>query len=104
MKANIWNHSEWVAECNPAVLVQELGGMLSRSGFHILDYVEHHFQPQGFTALWLLGESHLAVHTFPEFGRAYLELSSCNREYFTRFLELLDGETLNQARQEGVNE
>ena len=54
----------------------------------MLDVLEHHFEPQGYTALYLLAESHFAVHTFPEFGRTYYELSSCNMEYYVRFIEL----------------
>lgn len=60
--------------------------ILRRSGFSVLNVSEHHFQPQGYTALWLLCESHFAVHTFPEFGRSYIELSSCNLEYYQNFL------------------
>lgn len=49
---------------------------------------EHHFSPQGYTALWLLSESHFAVHTFPEFGRTYIELSSCNLDFYLNFLSM----------------
>ena len=49
---------------------------------------EHPFNPQGYTALWLLSESHFAVHTFPEFGKSYIELSSCNLEYYQKFLSM----------------
>nr|DAO98746.1 MAG TPA: S-adenosylmethionine decarboxylase [Caudoviricetes sp.] len=38
--------------------------------------------------MWLLTESHFAVHTFPEFGKTYIELSSCNPDFFTKFIEL----------------
>lgn len=60
--------------------------LLRRSGFNVLNVLEHHFHPQGYTALWLLSESHFAVHTFPEFGRTYIELSSCNLEFYQKFL------------------
>lgn len=90
MKANIWNHSEWVAETEPDVLRRMYGGLLRDAGFKVLDFVDYKFKPYGYTALWLLGESHFAVHTFPEFGRTYIELSSCNREYFAKFLEAID--------------
>lgn len=52
----------------------------------MLRVIEHHFEPQGYTALWLLGESHLAVHTFPEHGISYLELSSCMMDKYVLFL------------------
>lgn len=90
MKARIWNHSEWVTECDPEVLMAHYEGILRKAGFGILEVTQHHFQPQGFTALFLLCESHFAIHTFPEEGRTYIELSSCNLPYFERAIELMN--------------
>jgi len=44
----------------------------------------HAFPPRvgahgGHTGLWLLAESHLALHTFPESGSMTLDLHSCRR-------------------------
>jgi S-adenosylmethionine/arginine decarboxylase-like enzyme len=46
----------------------------------ILGEVEHVFQPQGYTFLFLLSESHLSVHTFPEKKYLSFDLYTC-REY-----------------------
>ena len=86
MKAQIWNYNNWITETDPAKLTDRYGAMLRGAGFNVIKTVEHHFTPQGFTALYLLGESHFAVHTFPEEGKTYIELSSCNKVYFDRFL------------------
>ncbi|WP_211224984.1 S-adenosylmethionine decarboxylase [Spirosoma spitsbergense] len=75
---------------NPALLKTELDRILRYATFNVLNYSEHYFEPEGWTALWLLGESHLAVHTFPEHGTSYLELSSCMRDKYVIFLELLE--------------
>lgn len=48
--------------------------------------MEHYFEPQGYTCLWLLSESHFAIHTFPEANKTYIELSSCNRQMYENFL------------------
>lgn len=90
MKAEIWNHKTWIKETDPNTLKTRFGLLLGGAGFNIVSFVEHHFKPQGYTALWLLSESHFAIHTFPEHGRAYLELSSCNLDFFKRFLDLLE--------------
>lgn len=50
---------------------------------------EHHFSPQGYTCLWLLAESHLALHSFPEEAHTYIELSSCNAGKHRKFVDLL---------------
>lgn len=64
--------------------------MLARATFNVLNFTEYHFEPEGWTALWLLGESHLAIHTFPEHGTSYLELSSCMMDKYIWFLEDLE--------------
>lgn len=40
----------------------------------------HRFSPQGVSVVYLLAESHIAVHTWPEFGIADLEIVTCNPE------------------------
>jgi len=50
---------------------------LMHDGFGILDKVSHKFSPQGYTTVFLLAESHLALHTYPEFGSLTITLYSC---------------------------
>lgn len=89
MKARIWNDREWIEETSPSVLKEYFRETLKSAGFNILDVLEHYFEPQGYTAIFLLSESHFAIHTFPEFGKTYIELSSCNKDYFCNYLNLL---------------
>lgn len=86
MQAKIWNHSEWIQETNPTKIREKYDDLLRKSGFNILCFTDHHFSPQGYTALWLLTESHFAIHTFPEYNRTYIELSSCNLGFYQNFL------------------
>lgn len=88
MQAKIWNNSGWMKITNPEELKIICTGILRNCGFNILQVTEYHFEPQGYTALWLLSESHFAIHTFPEFGCSYFELSSCNLEYYQKFIKL----------------
>lgn len=88
MQAKIWNHRQWVNETDPDTLRAFYDKTLREAGFKVLACSDHHFEPQGYTALWLLSESHFAVHTFPECGRSYIELSSCNLDFFNHFLNL----------------
>jgi S-adenosylmethionine decarboxylase len=87
MEAKIYNLSGWIKETNPHKLKNNYSDLLGLSGFEILNFQEHYFEPIGYTALWLLGESHFAVHTFPEENKSYFELSSCNFEYYNFFKE-----------------
>ena len=57
---------------------------LIESGFCILKQCEHFFPVQGYTGLWLLSESHFALHSFPEANQIYAELTSCVKEPFEK--------------------
>lgn len=43
----------------------------------LLDLTFHKFQPQGLTALALLAESHMSIHTYPELGYAAVDVFTC---------------------------
>lgn len=89
MKAWIDEYSEWIPETNPKILKEVFGNMLLQSGFGVINFMEHFFEPQGYTALWLISESHFAVHTFPEEEKTYIHLSSCSSDMYYKFLDLL---------------
>lgn len=85
MEAKIYNKRWWLNTSKHESIVELLQSNLLSSGFTILNFVEHQFQPQGYTCLWLLGESHAAVHTFPEENKSYIELSSCAKSLLNNF-------------------
>lgn len=47
------------------------------SGATILQTAHHKFEPQGITAFCLLSESHISIHTWPELGKAALDIYTC---------------------------
>ena len=51
--------------------------LLSKTGVNVLNEIHHEFKPQGYTALYLLSESHMSIHTWPENGKIRLDLFSC---------------------------
>jgi S-adenosylmethionine decarboxylase len=93
LAAKIHNLRFWVTECDPMLLKVRFQQYLEEVGFVILNCSDHHFPVQGYTALWMLAESHLAIHTFPDKGYTYIELSSCNQgksEHFKNMIEASD--------------
>ncbi len=46
-------------------------------GVTILGTIKHDFPGGGLTGLIVLGESHAAIHTWPELGTAWIELVTC---------------------------
>jgi S-adenosylmethionine/arginine decarboxylase-like enzyme len=89
MKATMHNYSTWIDETEPNALKELFDNKLKLAGFGILKVVEHNFKPYGYTCLWLLSESHFALHTFPEEGKTYIELSSCVKKQFDLFIKRL---------------
>lgn len=49
----------------------------SASGATIVGNIFHHFSPQGVTGVVVIAESHLAIHTWPEFRYASVDLFTC---------------------------
>ena len=47
------------------------------AGATALTHSFHQFEPQGVTAFVLLAESHLTIHTWPELGRAMVDIATC---------------------------
>jgi S-adenosylmethionine/arginine decarboxylase-like enzyme len=90
MKAKIWNKKGWIKEIIPTELKFIFEGLLKEAGFEIVGFTEKYFQPFGYSAIWLITESHFAVHTFPEKGKTYFEISSCNKEKYKYFTKKLD--------------
>ena len=90
MKARIWNHRSWIDVIDAQTLRATFDSLLPQAGFGMVGFSDAHFEPHGYTAVWLLAESHFALHTFPEEGRTYCELSSCNRQKFAALIELIE--------------
>ena len=42
-----------------------------------LEYIEHVFKPYGKTGVMLLEESHLSIHTYPEYGYIAIDIFTC---------------------------
>lgn len=65
-------------ELDDAAVWKELGGVaLEKGNFSVLKEHSHSFKPQGLSYFWLLSESHLSVHTWPEVNHIFLDLFSC---------------------------
>jgi S-adenosylmethionine decarboxylase len=63
---------------NDATFVRKaLREAVEASGATLLHEVAHAFEPQGVTALGLLSESHISIHTWPELGYLGADIFTC---------------------------
>lgn len=65
---------------DPAVVEAALRRAVGETGAVLLDIELHRFSPQGgVTAVALLAESHMSIHTWPETGFAAVDVFLCGR-------------------------
>ena len=94
------NGVEWlidVSECavpplrDPLAMVGLFEAIVDRVGLRPIGRPAWHQFPTtgGVTAVWMLQESHLTVHTFPEFASASLNLFCCTPRACPDWLSLL---------------
>ena len=57
-----------------------LEDICAKYDFTILTKSQYKFEPQGITVLYMLSESHISIHTFPEQRYLALDIYTC-REY-----------------------
>jgi S-adenosylmethionine decarboxylase len=51
--------------------------MTEAAGFTLFDIKVHSFEPQGVTAAAIVGESHIALHSWPEDRSLFVDIASC---------------------------
>ena len=54
-----------------------LDRVIAKSGLHAISSSFHQFEPYGVSAIYLLSESHLSVHTWPEYSYMALDIFTC---------------------------
>ena len=54
--------------------------LIQQYGLHKLGEVYHDFQPAGYTGVICLSESHISVHTWPEYNRLNMDIYLSNHE------------------------
>jgi S-adenosylmethionine decarboxylase len=59
------------------VLLETVVAASVAAGTQVLGTISHKFDPQGVTAIALLAESHLSIHTWPENGYAAVDIFTC---------------------------
>ena len=45
-----------------------------------LKYQDYHFNPNGVTGVWILSESHISIHTYPEYQYAHVDIFTCGNQ------------------------
>lgn len=62
---------------NEHFLIDLLENAASASGATVCQTIHKKFEPQGVTVICLLSESHISIHTWPEEGKAAVDVYTC---------------------------
>ena len=72
-----------LSECNPQILsdVDQVTNILvtaaKQANAEVLQTAFHRFMPQGVSGVVVIAESHLSIHTWPEYGYAAMDIYTC---------------------------
>jgi len=75
-----------ITGCNPQVMndvafiEQTMVDSATIAGATVINSSFHHFSPYGVSGVVVIQESHLAIHTWPEYGYAAVDLFTCGDE------------------------
>jgi S-adenosylmethionine decarboxylase len=58
-------------------LIDLLENAAAASGATVVQTISKKFEPQGVTVMCLLSESHISIHTWPEEGKAAVDVYTC---------------------------
>lgn len=61
-------------------VTQAMLGAAQASGATIVSHTFHPFSPYGISGAVIIAESHLAIHTWPEYGYAAVDVFTCGDE------------------------
>lgn len=72
-----------LSECNPETLrsLTKVKRLMveaaERANAHIREIKFHRFSPEGISGVIVIAESHLSIHTWPEYGYAAVDIYTC---------------------------
>nr|WP_239121327.1 adenosylmethionine decarboxylase [Spirulina major] len=87
---------------NPELIRQALLAAIEAGEATLIDLCVHQFSPHGVTATATLAESHIAIHTWPEYGYFAADLFFCGKGKPRQAMKVL--QTLLQAKEIEVRE
>jgi len=65
--------------CNLEQIKHQMVEAALEAGAEVRETVFHEFSPQGVSGVVVISESHLAIHTWPEYGYAAVDVFTCGQ-------------------------
>ena len=71
------------------VIEKSLLGAASYANATVIDYSFRKFHPQGVSGIVIIAESHISIHTWPEYGYAAVDVFTCGSADASRAVEYI---------------
>lgn len=65
---------------DPDYFIALLHAAIATTNATLVDMVCHNFIPEGLSVIAVLRESHVAIHTYPEFHALFLDVFTCGKK------------------------
>ncbi|MBP7509695.1 MAG: S-adenosylmethionine decarboxylase [Prolixibacteraceae bacterium] len=96
-------HATIETTADNTTLYNALISATQKSGATIFATGKHEFHPFGISAFVILGESHTAIHSFPEKKNVWVEVASCTdnintNKFFENFISYLSARFINNPQ------
>lgn len=69
---------------SPAAMMHLCRNVAGLMGARLLNCSSHQFNPKGVTAFAVIEESHISIHTWPESGKAFFDVFTCQSHFDSR--------------------
>lgn len=60
-------------------LINILDNLIKHVNLTVLNKMFHNFKPHGLTGIYLLSESHISIHTWPEHNKICIDIFTCGK-------------------------
>ena len=84
----------------PDSLLNILKKCANEIGARVFSQHIYKFTPQGISAVLIIGESHIAIHTYPEFNSAYFVATVCREADLKKGLKIVEKELDGKVEKE----
>lgn len=82
-------------------------GLITDLDLKVVKRIPHTFHPKGMTLAFILSESHLLIHTWPESGLIHVDLVTCSsrskKEFESSLKAVFSGQRVNSIETKSVN-
>jgi len=74
---------------DPVFIGEKMNEAAQEMQASIVESTFHHFNPLGVSGVIIIKESHLTIHTWPEYGYAAIDVFTCGKIYMDEGIEYL---------------